>query len=214
MTRKRTNKKEVMAGGSADDALLQLGAGLGRHQAFGMVASRCTAADAECLRTIRQSGQYKKLGLTWERFCPQRAGISRAYADRLIQHLEEFGANYFRLAQLMDISASTYRLIASAVTDEGIEIGGETVPLRPDTREKIAAAIDAARQRAKAAPEAATRAPKVGDLRKLLQDFMHGVAAVGRTTAERAELMVLLEEGERQIGVLWQEVRRKTLIVR
>jgi hypothetical protein len=178
-----------------------------------MVANRCLAADAECLRTIRQSGQYKKLGLTWEQFCPQQAGLSRAYADRLIQHLEEFGANYFRLAQLMEISPTTYRLIAGAVTDEGIEIDGETVPIRPDTREKIAAAVDSARHRAKATPEAATEAPKVGDLRKLLQDFLDGAAAVGHTTAERAELMLLLEEGERQIGALSQEVRRKTLIV-
>jgi hypothetical protein len=99
------------------------------------------------------------------------------------------------------------------VTDEGIEIDGETVPIRPDTREKIAAAVDAARQRAKPAPETATDAPKVGDLRKQLDDFLHGAAAVGHTTAERAELMVLLEEGERRIGALSQEVRRKTLIV-
>jgi 7,8-dihydro-6-hydroxymethylpterin-pyrophosphokinase len=212
MTRKRTGK-EVTAGGSAEEAMLHLGTNLGRHQAFGLVASRCTAADAECLRSIRQSGQYKRLGLSWERFCSQRAGISRAYADRLIQHLEEFGANYFRLAELMDISASTYRLIAGAVTDEGIEIGGETVPIRPDTREKIAAAVDAARQRAKAAPEAATDAPKVTALRKQLDDFLHGAAAVGHTTDERAELMVLLEEGERRIGALSQEVWRKTLIV-
>jgi hypothetical protein len=130
------------------------------------------------------------------------AGISRACADRLIQHLEEFGANYFRLARLMDISATTYRLIAGAVTDEGIEIGGETIPIRPDTCEKVAAAVDSARQRAKPAPEAATCAPKVTALRKLLQDFLHGAAAVGHTTNARAELTVLLEEGERQLGAL------------
>jgi len=99
------------------------------------------------------------------------------------------------------------------VTDEGIQIGGETVPIRPDTREKIAAAADAARQRAKPAPETATDAPKVAALRKLLQDLLDGAAAVGRTTDERAELMLLLEEGEQRIGALSQEVRRKTLIV-
>jgi hypothetical protein len=210
MMRRRVVKKEVALNGSVEEALLHLGANLGRHQAFGLVANRCMAADAECLRNIRESGQYKKLGLNWERFCSERAGLSRSYADRLIRHLEEFGANYFRLAELMDISASTYRLIAGAVTDEGIEIGGESIPICPDNREKIAAAVDAARQHAK---PAAAVAPKVSELRSLLQDFLHGAAAVGRTTDERAELMLLLEEGEQQIGTLSQQVRRKTLIV-
>ena len=50
-------------------------------------------------------------------------------------------------------------------------------------------------------------------MRKQLEDFLNGAAAVGHTTAERAELMVLLEEGERRISTLSQEVRRKTLIV-
>ena len=36
--------------------ILDLGAWLGRHQAFGMIANRCTAADAECLKTIRDQG--------------------------------------------------------------------------------------------------------------------------------------------------------------
>jgi hypothetical protein len=65
-----------------------------------MVANRCMAADAECLRSIRQSGRYKRLGLNWERFCSERAGISRGYADRIIRHLEKLGANYVRLAEL------------------------------------------------------------------------------------------------------------------
>ena len=211
--RKRTGK-ELMAGGPDEEALLNLGTNLGRHQAFGMVANRCTAADAECLRSIRQSGHYKRLGLTWQQFCSGRAGISRAYADRLIRQLEEFGANYFRLAEVMEISPNTYRLIASSVTDAGIEIGGETVPIRPDSREKIGVVVESARRRAKAAPEPAARAPKVGGLRRLLQDFLRGARAVSQTACERAELMALLEEGERRIGTLSREVRRKTLVLK
>src|ERR1700680_4444839 len=99
----------------ADDQMtvLTLGTWLGRHQAFGIVANRCSAADAECLRTMRESEQYKKLGLTWDEFCKQHAGISRTYADRLIGCLTEFGADYFRFAEVMDISSQTYRLIAA-----------------------------------------------------------------------------------------------------
>jgi hypothetical protein len=79
----------------ASEGMLTLGSWLGRHQAFGLIANRCTAADAECLKTMKDSGEYRKLGLTWEGFCKQHAGVSRVYADRLIGHLDEFGANYF-----------------------------------------------------------------------------------------------------------------------
>src|SRR5258708_25728087 len=92
--------------------LLSLGTWLGRRQAFGMIANRCTAADAECLKAMRDSGEYKRLGLSWDDFCEKKAGISRRHAGRLIKHLEEFGSNYFRLSELMEISHATYRLIA------------------------------------------------------------------------------------------------------
>ena len=177
------------------------------------MANRCTAADAECLRGIRQSGQYKRLGLTWEEFCSQRAGVSRRHADRLIGHLEEFGANYFRLAELTEVTPATYRLIAGAVTDAGIQVEGETIPIHPDNREKIAAVVDAARQQAKPAPEAAARAPHVAAVRQRLHEFLDSAVAACHATSERAELMLLLEEGERRIGALSQQVRRKTLVV-
>src|SRR5450756_455042 len=91
------------------EALMNLGAWLGRHQAFGLIANRCSAADAECLKAIRDGGEYKQLGLTWEQFCGKHAGVSRVYADRQIHCLEEFGGNYFRFAEVMQISPETYR---------------------------------------------------------------------------------------------------------
>jgi hypothetical protein len=118
--------KELNAAGQADaEGLLTLGQWLGRRQAFGMIANRCMAAHAECLKQMRDSGKYKELGMTWATFCQERAGISRVSADRLIRHLEEFGANYFRLSELMQISGETYRLIAGAVSEEGVEVGGK-----------------------------------------------------------------------------------------
>ena len=62
----------------------------------------------------------------------------------------------------MEISPNTYRLIAGSVTDGAIEVDGESIPIRPENREKIAAAVESARERSKAAPEAAARAPRVG----------------------------------------------------
>jgi hypothetical protein len=43
--------------------LFELGAWVGRHQAFGMIGNRRSAADTECLKQMRDGGHYKKLGL-------------------------------------------------------------------------------------------------------------------------------------------------------
>jgi hypothetical protein len=126
-----------------DEELVDLGQWLGRRQAFGLLASRCTAADAECLKQMRDQQGYKKLGYNWNDFCEQKAGISRRYADKLIGHLEEFGVNYFRLAELTQMSSETYRLIAGAVSDEGIEHQGEKIALTPENRKRLVQAVEA-----------------------------------------------------------------------
>src|SRR5713226_7990184 len=142
------------------EALLELGSWLGRRQAFGLVANRCTAADAECLKVLRDSAEYKKLGLSWEEFCQQKAGISRRHADRLIGQLEEFGSNYFRMAELMDISGDTYRLIAGAVSEESLDYKGEKIPLTPGNRKQVIAAVGKLRENeaAKTKPQPSAQA--------------------------------------------------------
>jgi hypothetical protein len=80
--------------------VLEVGTWLGRRQAFSLIAGRCSAADAKCLRELRESKKYKLLGLTWEECCKQRAGIGRSTADQIIQNLEEFGPDYFVIAQV------------------------------------------------------------------------------------------------------------------
>ncbi len=114
---------------AGQETLLNLGTWLGRHQTFGLIANQCSAGDAECLKILRENEEYKKLGLTWEEFCIGHAGVSRSYADRLIHYLEEFGTNYFRLVELMQISAETYRLVADSVGDAGMEVNGDTIPI-------------------------------------------------------------------------------------
>jgi hypothetical protein len=66
---------------------------MGRKQAFSLVAGATAAADVECLRQIRERKLYVAKGVDWTEFCKQHAGITRAYADRLIRHLEDFGPN-------------------------------------------------------------------------------------------------------------------------
>src|SRR5436305_9967717 len=88
------------------------GALTGRQQAFAMIASKCTYAQAVCLKEIHQTRAYEQVGLTWEEFCSQQAGISRITAETIIRRLDEFGEAYFRLAALVRISPDAFRQIA------------------------------------------------------------------------------------------------------
>ena len=204
-----TNESTPLIDGGKE-SLVDLGTRLGRRQAFGLIANRCSAADAECLKVMRENEDYKKLGLTWDEFCDQRAGVSRVYADRLIRYLEEFGANYFRLAEVMQISAETFRLIAGSVGDNGIEFNGINIPINRENRRKILAAVQAARTDAE--PKAA-RQPKVATARKRIDGFFSDVRAIAATSAQRAELIVLLDQARGELTNLIEEVGRATIIV-
>jgi hypothetical protein len=120
---------------------IELGAWLGRGQAFTLIAHQCSAAQAECLKRIREQGAYKLLGLTWEDFCPQHLGLSRSRADQLIRQLDQFGAAYFRLAEIMQISEGSYRRIAGAVHNDCIEVDGELLPIAPENAPRIKRAV-------------------------------------------------------------------------
>jgi hypothetical protein len=192
------------------EKILNLGAWLGRHQAFGLIANRCSAADAECLKAIRDGGEYKQLGMSWDAFCEKHAGVSRVQANRQIHYLEEFGANYFRLSEVMAISPDTYRLIAGAVTEEGIECDGQRVALTPENRGKVAAAVKAIRSKADA--RSADGAP-LDSLRKKLDALVADAYGLAGKTGRRLELIDLLDEGRESIERLTQELRNKTLML-
>jgi hypothetical protein len=196
---------------AGQETMLNLGAWLGRHQAFGLIANQCSAGDAECLKIMRENEEYKKLGLSWEEFCIVHAGVSRVYADRLIHYLEEFGTNYFRIAELMKISADTYRLVADTVSDDGMQVNGETIPINRQNRRKILAAIRA--KQTNAQPKAA-RQPKVATARKRIDGFFSEARAIAETSAQRAELIVLLDQSLGQLTNLIEEVGRHTIIVK
>jgi len=119
----------------------ELGTWLGRGQAFGLVANQTLAAQARCLRTIRETEAYKSVCATWEEFCLQYVGLPRRRVDELIEKLEEFGETYFRLSEIVRISPETYRQIAQKVVDGSIEIGGELVPIVPENAPRIRSAV-------------------------------------------------------------------------
>ena len=104
---------------------LAVGTWIGREQAFNAIAHHCSAARVACLKQVRDTEGYKHLDLTWEQFCTEHAGISRVQADRLIQQLNEFGAPYFQLSDIVPVSPAVYREIAPAISDGAIEYLGE-----------------------------------------------------------------------------------------
>ena len=131
---------------------VELGTWLGRRQAFSIVAGRCSAADAQCLRELRESKQYKKLGLTWEECCKQKAGLSRSTADEIIRNLDAFGPDYFVIAQVTGISAKEYRRISGSVSNHLLMHAGEEIPIEVQNAPRLVAAVEALRRDAAVAP--------------------------------------------------------------
>ncbi len=124
---------------------LAAGAAVGRQQAFAVIATKCSAAQAITLKQIKESGCYDDLGFTWQEFCPEFFGITQVTADRNIKQLAEFGEAWFRLGQLARITEPEFRRIASQVTSEAIEFEGESIPLTPETAPRIRQAVRALR---------------------------------------------------------------------
>jgi hypothetical protein len=126
---------------AADAALLELGLALGQAHTFGLVAGRCSAAQAQGIRRLREEKLYKRLAETWLEFCPQYLKISRTEADRTIRLLEEFGPAYFELSQLTRVSPETFRAIAPAIRDGALHFNGEVIALNSANAHKVAAAV-------------------------------------------------------------------------
>jgi hypothetical protein len=205
------SQEKSIENGQNQEAMMNLGAWLGRHQAFGLIANRCSAADAECLKAIRDGGEFKQMGLTWEQFCTKHAGVSRVHAERQIHYLEEFGGNYFRFAEVMPISAETYRLIAGAVSDQGLECNGERIPLVRENRAKVAAALTAIRAKAESRT---TGRPSIAAARKRLDALLDEAHAVAGQASGRVELIVMLEDGSESLRRLALALREKTLVLK
>jgi hypothetical protein len=124
-----------------DQAAFDLGEMLGRRQTFGTLTGRCSAADAECLRRMRDEKLYRSRATSWNGFCPKFLGMTSRHANRIIRHLEEFGASYFELAQLTRITPQQFREIAPAIRGQHIQAHGEQIALIPENSERVAAAV-------------------------------------------------------------------------
>jgi hypothetical protein len=173
--------------------LLRLGVAMGQQNAFGAVAGRCPAAQAETLRRVREEKLYLCCATSWREFCPEHLGMSSSQADRTIALLEEFGPRYFTLSQLTRISAEAYRAIEPAVQEGKIECRGEVIELAPENARKVAAAVAVLRKEA-AQKTPAAAAPDLTDLTRrfnaLLADVRRASEAGGRSVGETLQLMM------------------------
>jgi len=144
---------------------------IGRREAFAAIAARCTAAEAQQLRTLRDQKLYLSSSRSWKQFCRERLHISRSNADRLIALLDEFGPAYFAIAQFTRISPEIYRELAPA-----LQQGPEPLALIPENARRIAAAADAVRDRHKLSKPVPTPIERlaaiVRRMRQIESDFL------------------------------------------
>jgi len=143
-------KQELSVKEDVPERDFDLGTWLGRRQAFSMMAGKATAADVECLRTIRDRRLYKARTERWGDFCAQHVGASKAQVDRQIRYLEEFGPQFFEVTNVTRISPETYRLIAPKVTAKGIRLDDQTIPINQENSGRISAAVAELRRRLEA----------------------------------------------------------------
>ncbi len=194
------------------NTMIDLGTWVGRRQAFGLVSSKCSAADAECLKQIRESKRYKSVAAQWEEFCPRYLGLSRSHADKIIQQFDEFGAAYFELSQIVRIPEKTYRAISGAISGHSIEYKGETIPISQENGRRIVEVVALLREgseqlsqlvRMVASESAAVVIPaeqrrKLRTVRKRLDACFTQLEAIGGSMllpADRAELVALIAYG-------------------
>jgi hypothetical protein len=176
-------------------ALLEVGTWIGRHQAFGLIANKCSAADAACLREIRDNKHYRALGLTWDEFCSRHTGVDRRTADRLVEQLDEFGEAYFNLSQLMPIKIPAYRELASNVTGNILELDGQKIPITPEHAPQVIEAVRALRSRLER-EQSKSRTPFSALFNRL--DLCHselaGAIRRGLSDSDRTLLIALLTD--------------------
>jgi hypothetical protein len=152
---------------------LALGRLLGRRDAYCLVAGRCSAADADAVRDLRNRKLYLGHAKDWGECCTKILHMSKESANRIIHYLEKFGPAYFEISQLTRISPETYRAIAPSIRDQALHHNGEVIPLIAENAPRIAAAVAEIRKGVKAiAPPASEPAEKLSAMERRCRDLV------------------------------------------
>ena len=118
----------------ADGEPFNLGLALGLNQAFGVVAGRCSAAQAAAFCRIREEKLYKRYTSDWRQFCPRFLNLSASQVDRIIRLWKQYGPGIFELSQLTRISEPTWRELEPLVRDGALHFNGEAIETRSRKR--------------------------------------------------------------------------------
>lgn len=193
---------------------VDLGKWLGRRQAFALVAGRCSAADAECIRKMREERNYRTLAPSWGEFCKQHLGISKAWADRIIQYLEEFGPAYFLLAQVARVTPEEYRRISGSVRGQALLHAGEEISIEAENAGRLAVAIEELRrvQKAGNGDLPAHNGTEAEDVTRGLDKLERMLAAAAAEAGRVSALRLDETQRERLVQILIAQLRRMPLV--
>jgi hypothetical protein len=194
--------------------VFQLGNWLGRKQAFAALAGRCSAADAECIRRLREERNYRMLAPSWGEFCKRHLGISKAWADRIIQYLNEFGPAYFLLAQVAKVTPEEYRRMSGSVRGQALLHAGEAIPIEAENAGRLAAAIEELRrgQKDESGDAAAQAGTKPEDLNRTLDKLERTLTAVVSETGRVHGLRLDGAQIERLQKIVLAQLRRMPMV--
>ena len=189
------------------DEAFDVGAWLGRKQAFAFMAGRCSAAAGDILREIREKKLFLTVEKTWEDFCVKRIGMTRSYVDRIIRQYKDLGPDFTRLSCFARIKPAEYRLIAGAITEEGLAYGGEVIALEPENATKLAAAVEALRR---------DSIPEKEPVDPVEHAFGKAGKAVKSAIAEfqRLQAMKLDDEGRLKLVIALESCRNQVDLIR
>ena len=184
---------------------IYLGRWMGRREAFALVAGRCSAAEAESLRHIRDEKLYRTLSQNWDEFCTAYVGVSRRSVERNIALLDEFGPLFFDVSQVAHIGPDEFRAIAADIDAEGVHLDGAVVRLLPENGAEAAAAVN----------ELLRRVPPPPAEEPTFEPVLRSCQSAGRLLAactvelnpldqmELAEALVVLRKAAAARGVAW-----------
>jgi len=123
------------------DSAFNLGQWVGRREAFGLVAGRCSAAEIEILRRIRDEHLYEETGLSWDAFCTDRLHTSRRTVEREIGYLRKHGPAFFVIRQLTRVTVKEYEAIAANISEQGVTLDGKLIEASSENSDELTAAV-------------------------------------------------------------------------
>lgn len=167
---------------------------IGQVQTSNMFAKFATVSSLVWLKQVKENKTYRDIpGVgTWENFCDY-VGMSRQKVDEDLLNLNAFGEEFLTTCQQLSVGYRELRKLRQLTCDgtviidgNTIEISGEAIPLDPDHKEDLQAAIEnILEQAAEAKKNLAANERVLSDKNKLLNKMEKKLARRDQDLAER-----------------------------